>query len=636
MTTAASPRRIRPSTWARCVALLLLAGCTETVPLSLARLEDPTRALDAEAAAGAPGWQELPATSSPVVSVGTTRAATWLRLRARLAAPARDARRILYLGPSGALRVELHGLVAGRWERLSAMKGILAAGPEGDPHDFLSFDLPDSLQGDVTLLVRVECEVYTVVTPRLLESSALARSFSGEHLLGGLLSGVMASAALVTIVLFWCFRQRAYLWLAAYQLTLLLYLAYIHGRLPPLRDPQLRVLAGAAVVEHVLRMCALAAGIQTLRGLLELRRAAPRWDRVLRWLLVVPVVLIVATPWLAPPLPDHVASAIAAAMPLVVLASCALALRARVPGTLWQLAGWSALSAGAVVSVGTQLHLLPVTLIGFHAFEVGATVQAILLVAALAHIVRRLQVAAQEHQAETDRANGELEEARMRMRALGARLSITQEKERREVARNLHDHVAQKLAAVRLRLGLLQDAVDAPERSELQAAARAVAEVLDDVRHLTFELSPPGLMTQGLEATLEGLGTRVLTPHGIGFESSHLAGSAAVPEDLRIVLYQVSRELLVNVVKHSGARHVELTTMEGDGHFSLMIEDDGRGFTPGRAPNGREGGFGLLSVVERVEQVGGKVELEARPGEGTRVTVHVPVRIVTPDAGGDA
>ena len=99
-----------------------------------------------------------------------------------------------------------------------------------------------------------------------------------------------------------------------------------------------------------------------------------------------------------------------------------------------------------------------------------------------------------------------------------------------------------------------------------------------------------------------------------------------MPEaDLRVLLYQAVRELLFNVAEHAGVKRARLMATRTDSHIRLVVEDEGTGFDPAELEEPSNVGLGLPSVRERLEVVGGTVEASSSPGEGTRVTITVPV-----------
>ncbi len=229
---------------------------------------------------------------------------------------------------------------------------------------------------------------------------------------------------------------------------------------------------------------------------------------------------------------------------------------------------------------------------------------------------------------EKKRAERELTRHQERLRALTSERVLAEQRERRAIAQDLHDQIGQKLALSKMSLGaLLERGVGADVETSLQKVFHTLEDIIREVRSLTFEISSPLLFQEGLDAALRDLAEQTLDPAGIRLEFADLGMRSGLPEDVKILLYQVVRELLHNVLKHSGAAKVELTVLSDDGMVSVMVADDGGGFEnePVASPNPRKRTFGLFSIRERVEYLGGSLEIDTGPGQGTSITVHVPL-----------
>ncbi|QXE92940.1 PAS domain-containing sensor histidine kinase [Geomonas subterranea] len=210
------------------------------------------------------------------------------------------------------------------------------------------------------------------------------------------------------------------------------------------------------------------------------------------------------------------------------------------------------------------------------------------------------------------------------LRALAIELSLAEEKERRRIAAELHDEIGQNLALAKLKL------TDCREDFKLPAAAtRMVRELelllertIQEVRTLTFQISPPLLYEVGLEAALDWLAEQFQAKHKlrVSFDSDL---RSKPDEELGAALYHVARELLVNVVKHAQAKSVSITISQRGQRLELKVSDDGKGF-PAQVEGDRAmSGFGLFNIRQRVQHLGGQLELASGPG-GTEVTVRVP------------
>ncbi len=249
-------------------------------------------------------------------------------------------------------------------------------------------------------------------------------------------------------------------------------------------------------------------------------------------------------------------------------------------------------------------------------------------------VVGTVQDVTEQHRAEEAirRLNQTLEERveeRTReVRALSARLAIAEQEERQRVAQLLHDDLQQQLFGLGLTLGLVRSARSEAEADELFDQIEQIHDQATALtRSLVVELSPPVLESTQLEDILRWLAFHKEEQHGLAVEVE-VEGPCEVPfRPARVLLYQVLQEVLFNVVKHAGTRHARLRAWQESGQAVVEIGDDGDGFDVDTLEDRPQagGGFGLPSVRERVEQVGGRVEIVSVPGDGTRVTIRVPV-----------
>lgn len=221
------------------------------------------------------------------------------------------------------------------------------------------------------------------------------------------------------------------------------------------------------------------------------------------------------------------------------------------------------------------------------------------------------------------------------LRSLASSLSLAEERERRRLAVYLHDQIGNTLALTNIRLRELQKTVPAREpefpREELEKIGGLLEQAISDTRSLTFKISSPILYELGLDAALEWLTEQVQNEHGIAVRFVTDGRPGALADDVKVTLFQAVGELLVNVVKHSQARNLEVSCRHEGGFVKIEVGDDGVGFTPPRTelPRGKRGGFGLFSICERLRPFGGRLEVQSAPGAGTHITLTVPA----PDPG---
>jgi two-component system CheB/CheR fusion protein len=224
----------------------------------------------------------------------------------------------------------------------------------------------------------------------------------------------------------------------------------------------------------------------------------------------------------------------------------------------------------------------------------------------------------------TERRNAE-----ERVKDLLRRVVRAQELERRRISRDLHDQLGQQLTALRLNLQSLHARCgdEDEELCEQVAQAQSVAERLDnEVDFLAWELRPAALDEAGLVAALENF-VQEWSKHFNIKADYHTArlGNVRLSPEAETSLYRIAQEALNNVYKHSGATRVDVLFERRDQHAVLIIEDDGRGFDTRAVADG-ERGMGLLNMRERAALIGGALDIESVPDEGTTVFVRVPLQ----------
>jgi PAS domain S-box-containing protein len=225
------------------------------------------------------------------------------------------------------------------------------------------------------------------------------------------------------------------------------------------------------------------------------------------------------------------------------------------------------------------------------------------------------------------RAEQTLRERSEQIRLLSSELTMAEQRERQRLAQTLHDGLQQILVVIKFRLALMQQQSSAKKNQHLVTEmTELIDEAIDASRSLTVELSPPVLHERGLVPALEWLGRWMLNKHGLSLDLKADAHAEPPDEDAKVLLFQTTRELLFNVVKHAGVKRacVRLTRLEG--RISIIVEDEGDGFDPDqlRAMGGGGGGFGLFSIGERVYFLGGKLVIDSAPGKGSRISVVLP------------
>jgi signal transduction histidine kinase len=203
------------------------------------------------------------------------------------------------------------------------------------------------------------------------------------------------------------------------------------------------------------------------------------------------------------------------------------------------------------------------------------------------------------------------------------RIVETQEAEQRRLARELHDETAQALTSILLGLKRIEDiAESAAVRGAVTELRESVVSALQDVRRLAVELRPRALDDFGLVPALERLTSGMAEDTGLAVDLEARLREERLPEEIETTLYRVIQQALNNVVKHASAAHVSVVLAQRNGVVTAIIEDDGRGFTPGEET---ERGVGLVGMRERVALVEGRLTVESSKGAGTTLVIEVPM-----------
>jgi two-component system CheB/CheR fusion protein len=218
---------------------------------------------------------------------------------------------------------------------------------------------------------------------------------------------------------------------------------------------------------------------------------------------------------------------------------------------------------------------------------------------------------------------------------LSSDLTLIEQRERDRVARILHDELQQLLVGAKMKLEECGDAAGAPVSIDCEGARnRAISlidEALESSRSLAVELSPP-ILAEGLGVALEWLcGTWMKKTHNLAVEMDIDTRQDVRSEDMRVLGFLAVRELLFNIVKHARVREAKVRLRAAGGMLEITVQDDGSGFDPDLLHTGGGSGFGLAGLRERLELLGGGLELNARPGHGVVATVRVPRKLSEED-----
>ncbi|RPJ49995.1 MAG: response regulator, partial [Methanobacteriota archaeon] len=250
----------------------------------------------------------------------------------------------------------------------------------------------------------------------------------------------------------------------------------------------------------------------------------------------------------------------------------------------------------------------------------------------LRHLNEKLESAVRERTANLTRANRELENRTKQLRLLAGELTTAEQRERKRLAKVLHDGLQQYLVAAKMQAGgLIEEISNQSAKKTAQGIETLLNESISVSRSLASELSPPILHDAGILSGMEWLSRWMVNKHGLQVNLVVEMDSPVLSDDVKVLLFEAVRELLLNVVKHAktGSAMIHLRQDEGK-HLRITVSDTGKGFHASNIfkPGDSLGGFGLFSIRERIDLVGGRFEIDSCPSEGARVSLVVPLGTV--------
>ena len=216
-----------------------------------------------------------------------------------------------------------------------------------------------------------------------------------------------------------------------------------------------------------------------------------------------------------------------------------------------------------------------------------------------------------------------------KLRSLASELSFAEERTRRQTAVALHDIIGRTIAFAKMKLGALRKpTLDASLLESLDEIIELLNTTLEDTRNLISELSPPVLYELGFIPAIEWLTQHMQQEYGIKVAFLDDKRTKPLDKDVRMFLFQAVRELLVNVAKHAKAQKAKVSVYRDEDKIRVDVSDDGIGFDNTEAFPIMDitTGFGLFSIRERMESIGGQLKIESEPGNGTKVIVTAPLK----------
>lgn len=210
---------------------------------------------------------------------------------------------------------------------------------------------------------------------------------------------------------------------------------------------------------------------------------------------------------------------------------------------------------------------------------------------------------------------------------LASELTVTEHRERRRLAGQIHDHLQQLLVAARFRLHAMANGRSEQDRRELAQLETILDEALNSARAITRDIAPPANVHKDIHAAMQWLAREMNTRHQLAVSLQMAPMTPDLTEAASVLLYTAARELLLNVVKHAGCREASLTLEQEPDAVVLTVRDKGKGASRRVLTDHAENhGFGWFSIRERAELLGGQFDVRTAPGKGMRVRLRIPIR----------
>jgi len=198
-----------------------------------------------------------------------------------------------------------------------------------------------------------------------------------------------------------------------------------------------------------------------------------------------------------------------------------------------------------------------------------------------------------------------------------------QEKERKEISKELHDNIGQLLTTTQLYLEIARTTADKNTLDMIQASSKSVAQAIAEIRRLSRSLTPPALGDLGLVESVKDLCDCIRTTQisRIRFYHTHF-NERFLDDDTKLMLFRIIQEQINNIIKYAQASIILIRLTTQRNQLAVVVSDNGRGFDPSTAKKG----LGLNNIINRAELFNGKAEIKSMPGRGSTVTVTVPLR----------
>lgn len=211
-------------------------------------------------------------------------------------------------------------------------------------------------------------------------------------------------------------------------------------------------------------------------------------------------------------------------------------------------------------------------------------------------------------------------------RKLMKALIKAQEDERIRLAAELHDGAGQMLTSLSIRMKALERDIEDKEISnKVSALCKNVSDITEYIRYLSYQNRPILIEELGLTDALDNLIADIFSSSGISWDSEIILGDISLPKEIETLVYRITQECLTNILRHANANNVNICIQPQSSQLNISIIDDGKGFQsdPSKSKTGKH--TGLVTIEERVTLFGGDVNISSKPGQGTEVSINIPL-----------
>lgn len=593
-----------------CLLALLIATLLLVPPATRAQsipavsvLVDPERRMTAQEIARLGGDERFRPLPPAGLDAGFSPAAHWLLLH--LPAAVGEAL-IVQAGTPTIDRIEWY-LVRGGGVQALGMSGDTIALAERAYRHRLPAVRIDADAGGMILLARVTSEGSLRVPIEIRSERDFLRRAGAEDLFYGLYWGVLLAMIAYNGFVFAAVRAASYGWYVAYLAAVTLLQARLTGYVDQYLFPSHPTLANP--VNLLAFGATLILGARFTSAFLSGTPARPILMRVVSIVQIPVAALCIAYIVMPYALAMRLMMTLAALIILVLTATMLDAWRRGARSARYILLAFAALAIGSVLYMLRAMGVVEPSWVADHALDLGTALEAVLLSFALADRIGTLDAARRLAEAELSATR----------RSFASQLLTAQEHERGRMAAELHDSIGQNLVVLGNRVSALRrDAAAA--HGALDALSDVNRDTLERVRALAASVRPAEIDRLGLGGALSTMLDRAVAGTAIQAVSDIGVRDDAVHDKDRIHVYRIAQEAVTNALKHAGASTLSVSLRTAGDRIRLEIVDDGGGFDIGRSQEG----FGSASMRERAALVGGDIQIDSRPGAGTRVALHMP------------